>query len=663
MKIRHTLLLLTSFLGLALLLAVTVQIRSLYMEYQAAQRMVASNAAREQLLLAAAALAEERSRTYVLLIGAGGEGGSLDEVARARRQVDALLKAAHGEIASRGVELRDAPYGLASLSRIGRDLAALRRHADEHLTLARQGQGRDVAQRWFREATQVVEELHSSRLTLLQQERPQEPVLLAEATIRVYGAILSESIARNQALMTGALGKPEKTAGHELQDIGRNSGRAMLAWDLVQSQLTTPLSETVKAAIASSHEHYDTTFAPLQDTFLTSLLSGVRPAVGPTEWYAIAQRSLLKVAAMQQELLRSSRERLEEQLAQARRSVASWIVLLLGGIAAVFASILVVRMRVVQPVEGLSSAMLRLADNDLSTPLPRLDRRDEIGEMSDALRIFKANALRRQREQNDRQVLHGRLQEAYRLLRTDLEAAAAIQKTMLPAASTLGLVRHHGLFRPSSLIAGDTYNVVQLGDGRVGFFQIDVAGHGAAAALVSVASHHTLSQALLTQADAVRLDDMVDRINREWPGDLPYFTMILGRIDVRNRRLEIVQAGHPSPLLVRRDGPVEVLGDGGFPVGMVQVASYETLETDFGPGDRLLVYSDGLVEAENAEGEQFSEARLRGFVQEQAGNSTPNILDGLDEALRKWRGSETLTDDLSVLMLDRLSERTIDAHL
>jgi serine phosphatase RsbU (regulator of sigma subunit) len=204
---------------------------------------------------------------------------------------------------------------------------------------------------------------------------------------------------------------------------------------------------------------------------------------------------------------------------------------------------------------------------------------------------------------------------------------------------------------------------VQLGDGRVGFFQIDVAGHGAAAALVSVASHHTLSQALLTQADGVRLDDMVDRINREWPGDLPYFTMILGRIDVRNRRLEIVQAGHPSPLLVRRDGPVEVLGDGGFPVGMVQVASYETLETDFGPGDRLLVYSDGLVEAENAEGEQFSEARLRGFVQEQAGNSTPNILDGLDEALRKWRGSETLTDDLSVLMLDRLSERTIDAHL
>jgi serine phosphatase RsbU (regulator of sigma subunit) len=423
------------------------------------------------------------------------------------------------------------------------------------------------------------------------------------------------------------------------------------------------LSETVKAAVASSFAHYDGTFAPLQETNLTALLSGVNPALGPEEWYSVAQRSLLTIADMQQRLLDSSRERLKAQLAQAWQSVVLWAALLLGGIAAVFASVFMVRMRVVQPLEGLSSAMLRLADNDLSTPLPRLGRKDEIGGMSDALRVFKANALRRQREQNDRQVLHGRLQGAYRLLRNDLEAAAVIQKTMVPAASTLGLVQHHGLFRPSSLIAGDTYNVVQLGDGRVGFFQIDVAGHGAPAALVSVASHHTLSQALLTQSDGVRLDEIVDRINRDWPEDLPYFTMIVGQIDVREQRLTIVQAGHPSPLLIRRNGSVEILGDGGFPVGMTDRAVYETLETEYGPGDRLLVYSDGLVEAESEAGEQFSEPRLLQFVQERAKRSTPVILDGLDQALRKWRGSETLTDDLSVLMLERLSERTIDAHL
>ena len=664
MKIRHILLLLTVFLGLALLIAVSVQIRSEVLEYRTAQRMVASNAVREQLLLGAAAFAEERSQTYVLLIGLRGEGLDLDGMTKGRRQVDALLQASEAEIGRRRADLRDPAYSLASLAQISRDLVALRRQADDSLAAAGQGQEAEIARRWFQEATRVVEELHSSRLTLLQQERPQDPALRAEAVIRTYGGMISESIARNQALMTAALSQPDRGDNLDLQTVSRNAGRVGLAWDLVQSQMTSPLSGSVRAAIAASHEHYDATFAPLQETLLTGLLSGVRPAVGPKEWYDIAGRSLQAIASMQEELLRSSRERLESELIRTRQSVALWTVLLLGGIAAVVASILVVRMRVVRPLEGLSGAMLRLANNDLSTPLPRLSRGDEIGEMSDALRVFKANAIRRQRAQNDKQMLHARLKDAYRQLRRDLEAAAVIQKTMLPAPSTLGPVQHRGLFRPSSLIAGDTYNVVQHRDGRVGFFQIDVAGHGAPAALVSVATHHTLSQALLTQADGTPLDEIVARINREWPDDLPYFTLLLGRIDPEAGRLSLVQAGHPTPLLVGRDGAVEPLGDGGFPVGMIQRAEYETLDVDFGPGDRLLVYSDGLVEAENAAGEQFSETRLRELVRERADRATPAILDALDRSLRKWRGSETLADDLSVLMLERLSERTTEnAHL
>jgi HAMP domain-containing protein len=170
---------------------------------------------------------------------------------------------------------------------------------------------------------------------------------------------------------------------------------------------------------------------------------------------------------MQQELLRSSRDRLEAELGRAQRSVLLWSALLLFGIGAVITSALVVRRRVVQPLEGLSDAMLKLADNDLTTPLPRLTRADEIGAMNDALRVFKANAIQRQRAQNEKQLLHARLRDAYRQLRKDLEAAAVIQSTMLPAASTLGDVRYRGLFRPSSLIAGDTYNVVRRTDGGI----------------------------------------------------------------------------------------------------------------------------------------------------------------------------------------------------
>jgi serine phosphatase RsbU (regulator of sigma subunit) len=277
--------------------------------------------------------------------------------------------------------------------------------------------------------------------------------------------------------------------------------------------------------------------------------------------------------------------------------------------------------------------------------------------MSDALRVFKANAIQRRRTQNEKQVLHARLREAYGQLQKDLEAAAVIQQTMLPPSARIDGVEYHGLFRPSSLIAGDTYNVVRRTDGTVGFFQVDVAGHGAAAALVSVACHHALSQTILTRTQGTPLEAIAVQINEEWPEDLPYFTMILGEIDSRSQRASIVQAGHPSPLVIRADGSIEMIGEGGFPVGMLPFASYERLEFDLGPGDRLFIYSDGLVEAEDQDGEQFSETRLRNLVRDTAAAPSPVLLGRLDDALRNWRGSETLDDDLSVLMLERLPER------
>lgn len=656
MKIRHILLILTAFLGAALLVAVAFQIRDELLGYQTAERMAASNTVRERLLLGTAALASERSQTYVLLIGQRSEASGVLELRDMRRQVDDLLNAAEREITATQASLSNTGSSLATVSRIRREIGTLRQQADEFLG-AEDARGEQFAPRWFQEATRLVGELQSSRMTILQRERPLDPVLRTEANLRAFGAILSENIARNQALMSRALGSPSVVGGLETDVISQNAGRAELAWELIDGQLAVPLSESVKGSVLKTHESYSATFAPLQRSLLAALLGKVAPAIGPEEWYDVAGRELSNIALMQQEILRSTRERLESELSRARRSVALWSALLLLGAAAVLASILVVRLRVVRPLENLSQAMLRLADNDLEISLPRLARADEIGEMSDALRVFKANAIQRRRTQNEKQVLHARLREAYGQLQKDLEAAAVIQQTMLPPSARIDGVEYHGLFRPSSLIAGDTYNVVRRTDGTVGFFQVDVAGHGAAAALVSVACHHALSQTILTRTQGTPLEAIAVQINEDWPEDLPYFTMILGEIDSRSQRASIVQAGHPSPLVIRADGSIEMIGEGGFPVGMLPFASYERLEFDLGPGDRLFIYSDGLVEAEDQDGEQFSETRLRNLVRDTAKAPSPVLLDRLDDALRNWRGSETLDDDLSVLMLERLPER------
>ncbi|MBF9197841.1 PP2C family protein-serine/threonine phosphatase [Microvirga terrestris] len=657
MKIRHILLLLTAFLGAALLIAVAFQIRDELLGYQTAERMVASNTVREQLLLGTEALANERSQTYVLLIGQRNEANGLVELRDVRRQVDDLLNAAEREITVTRASLSNASSSLKTVSRIRQEIRTLRQQADQSLGLAEGARGEQFAPRWFQEATRLVDELQSSRMTILQRERPLDPVLRTEANLRAFGAILSESIARNQALMSRALENSSELGGLQIDAISQNAGRAALAWELIDGQMAVPLSESVKGSVSRTHENYSSTFAPIQRSLLAALLGKVPPTLGPAEWYDLTGRTLSNIALMQRELLHSTRDRLEAELSRAQRSVALWSVLLLLGAAAVLASILVVRRRVVRPLEGLSQAMLRLADNDLEISLPRLARADEIGEMNDALRVFKANAIQRQRTQNEKQVLHARLRDAYGQLRKDLEAAAVIQRTMLPPSARIDGVEYHGLFRPSSLIAGDTYNVVRRTDGAVGFFQVDVAGHGAAAALVSVACHHALSQAILTRTQGTPLEEIVVQINEEWPEDLPYFTMILGEIDSRSQRASIIQAGHPSPLVIRSNGAVEMIGEGGFPVGMLPAASYERLEFDLGPGDRLFIYSDGLVEAEDQGGEQFSEDRLRALVREVAEEPSAILLDRLDDVLRNWRGSETLDDDLSVLMLERSPER------
>lgn len=617
---------------------------------------------RERLLLATDALALERSQTYVLLINLDKASGKSREVDEVRRQVDDLLQSAERAIEETRILLTDSDGSLTLLSGIRQTVKALRDQVDASLNPVEPRRSGELAPRWFQETSRLIEDLQSSRLTLLQRERPLEPTLRTEANLRTYGGILSESIARNQALMTRALGDPQSSSSLDLDVISRNAGRAGLVWELIDGQPTAPLSESVKAAIAATREDFRSILAPLQQSLLVSLLSRVPPRLAPDRWYEITGRSLNSIALMQQELLSSSRARLQAELRRAERSVALWATLLALGVGAVIGSAFVVRRRVVQPLEELSRTMLRLADHDLTTPLPRHTRSDEIGAMSDTLRVFKANAIKRERTQNEKQMLHARLRDAYRQLRKDLEAAAVIQSTMLPPPSTIGDVRHCGLFRPSSLIAGDTYNVVRRSDGRIGFFQVDVAGHGAPAALVSVACHHALSQAILTKTQSTPLEEIASHINGGWPEDLPYFTMILGEIDPRSQRASIIQAGHPSPLLIRVDGNVETLGDGGFPVGMIAAATYERLEFEFEPGDRLLIYSDGLTEAEDAKGEAFSERRLRELVIENAGNPTSVLLETLDGAVRNWRGSETLDDDLSVLMLERLAERT-PAHV
>ena len=337
-----------------------------------------------------------------------------------------------------------------------------------------------------------------------------------------------------------------------------------------------------------------------------------------------------------------------------------WGLVLCASAVILGVSFWVVLAMVVGPLERMRVAMLELANDNLGVSLPKPSRIKEIGAMDDALRVFKVNASRRRTLQRERLKLHGRLEETYAHLKTDLEAAAVIQVSLLPQQAQMAGVSLSSYFRPSHFLAGDTFDVLQQPDGRVIVFQIDVAGHGAAAALVSVASKYTVAQAILQRPSGADLAELVQEINRKWPSDLPYFTLLLAEIDSLTGQGWLVQAGHPSPILLRSNGDLVVLGDGGLPIGALPHATFETVSFSFGPNDRLVMTTDGVHEMESPAGEPFSEKRVQTVLLGSRTRSTDQVIADLDTAMRSWRGDDTLDDDVTIVVLE--GKRVNEVH-
>jgi sigma-B regulation protein RsbU (phosphoserine phosphatase) len=263
---------------------------------------------------------------------------------------------------------------------------------------------------------------------------------------------------------------------------------------------------------------------------------------------------------------------------------------------------------------------------------------------------------------------HAQLQDAYATLKEDLLAASQMQRELLPLPSaTVSGVNCAWFFYPHTFVAGDTFNIHRLDETHVGFYVIDVVGHGVAAAMQSVTLSRVLSP--LTGADSLlkpsiseppyyRLNSpevivgtLNDRFQSE-TGILRYFTMVFGMLDLSANRIRLTQAGHPMPLH-QRGKTVTPIGLGGFPVGMLPGVQYEACEFDFLPGDRLVLYSDGVTECNSQTGSEFSVERLSALLCDKRELSLQNAINEIEITLCHWRGSNMFEDDVTLFAIER----------
>lgn len=130
-----------------------------------------------------------------------------------------------------------------------------------------------------------------------------------------------------------------------------------------------------------------------------------------------------------------------------------------------------------------------------------------------------------------------------------------------------------------------------------------------------------------------------------------YFTMVFASIELATGRVVLVQAGHPHPAILRADGSVDFVGQGGLPVGLVADADYETVSVDLRAGDRLLLLSDGITEAADAAGRMLGEEGLARMLSACAGARGPALPERLLAALADRSGGP-FADDVSGAFVD-----------
>jgi serine phosphatase RsbU (regulator of sigma subunit) len=243
-------------------------------------------------------------------------------------------------------------------------------------------------------------------------------------------------------------------------------------------------------------------------------------------------------------------------------------------------------------------------------------------------------------------------QWARQRMENELQIARRIQESLLPRSlPSSGWFRAAGSSVPSQQVGGDYFDVRQIAPTCWASVVADVSGKGVGAALLAALLEGMFLAAPYT---AISMEEMMFRINRflldRTEGEQSV-TLFYSTLD-SDGLLRWINAGHPPPLLVRKSGELRPLPANGVPLGMLEDASYEVQETRLDPADKLAIYTDGLSEARNTEGEFFGLKRVRDTVVSQARGSCQQLHDALAGALESFTEGAVQHDDITLLVLE-----------
>ncbi len=307
--------------------------------------------------------------------------------------------------------------------------------------------------------------------------------------------------------------------------------------------------------------------------------------------------------------------------------------------------------QITRGVHDLSVGTERLRNGDFSHQI-RIRSRDQLGELAESFNSMSRSLLASMREQAERQ----RLEE-------ELRIARQIQMSLLPAddRGRLPGLRVAALCLPAAEVGGDYYDLLPLGDTRMGVLVADVSGKGTSAALymaelkglvLSLSRIYESPAQLLAEANRILSSNMDSRT---------FVTMTYAVVDIAARRMRYARAGHnPVIQLEAKSRTTRVLAPSGLGLGLDPGERFEQIleeaEVPLTPGDVFLFFTDGLSEAMNAGAELFGEGRLRRVLEESGGLGSEEMKERILDEVRLFVGEAAPHDDMTLVVLKVASE-------
>jgi sigma-B regulation protein RsbU (phosphoserine phosphatase) len=248
-----------------------------------------------------------------------------------------------------------------------------------------------------------------------------------------------------------------------------------------------------------------------------------------------------------------------------------------------------------------------------------------------------------------------RAQERLVAVDSELATARKIQRAALPNTNpNLAGLDVASFYNPASDVAGDFYDFLELDDGCLGVFIADVSGHGVPAALVA----SMLKIALATQSESASSPARIlAALNALFCGRLErqFITAAYLHIDPANGRIVAASAGHPPPILRRRNGIAEEIVAPGVVLGRFRDAQYEEITLAFAPGDTLVLYTDGVTETLNNDAAMWGDARLQTIIASRDWSDVAQLGTAILNEVADWRGrSGAPEDDVTLIVVRRV---------